>query len=160
MRYVKWILAGLAGIIAYKVYIRMRGRTTGKDANVTTPDNRQPGVVDNMLKSVSGFFNFGPNPSVPTLPSAYGAVGTQPAPGSETYVATDSDHRVPEFLAGATGGHVDEALPGQAPPMPVGPPPAAGSGGYYPTGSGFVSRAYKAIGARKGLGLQNRNLVN
>jgi len=159
MRWVKWVLAGIAGIIAYKVYNRVQAFRASKNKGaIDTTENRAPGFVGNLLDDVKGAFNFGPNPSVPAIASAYGFVGSQPPTGSEGYVATNSDHRIPSFLQGATGGVQDPAMQGDAPPPVLGPPPTAGSGAYFAPRSGIATENYRAAGGRKG-GLTNTNPV-
>ncbi len=158
MRYVKWILGGLAVIIGYKVYLRVQAKSTVQSKGAaTTADNRQPGMIANLLDDVKGVFNFGPNPSVPTIAGAYGFVGVQAPTGDDGYVSVDSDTRVPTFLEGATGGVQDPAMEGTAPPPVLGPPPAGGSGAYYSPQGGGNKRNYLAAGGRGKQTLTNTN---
>ncbi len=137
MRYVKWILVGIAAIIGYKVFRRVeayraanKGQTTKTDATA-----RRPGMVSNLLDDLTGAFNLGPNPSVPPTPSGYGpgapgiSAGT-PFLYNEGYTAPDSDTRIPTFLQGVTGGVQDPAMPGSSPPGIIGPAPIGGSNQY------------------------------
>lgn len=156
MRYLKWILAGIAGIVAYKVFkkVQAKRKTVAESGKADISNARQPGMIADILEGVKGTFNFGPNPSVPAIAGSYGFVGVQPPEGQDAYIATNADTRIPTFLDGVTGGVQDPAMPGQTPPPVLGPPPPSGSGAYYAPRYGG-NRSMRAAGYIGPVGLTN-----
>ena|ERR1700690_2001302 len=130
MRYLKWILAGIAGVIAYKVWLKVHAYRMQKQPRVATSTNRQPGVISGIKDMVSGVFSTGPNYIAPPTNSAYGTVGVA-REGDAQYTSDPANTRVPSFLQGATGGVADTPQPGRAPPGILGGPPPPGSNAYY-----------------------------
>jgi hypothetical protein len=142
MRYLKWAVIGLGAVVAFMVSKKLlmrqsvrAGSKTPLNGQAADANGRVPGMIDNLKDSISGFFGKGNKPdSVPPITGGYGAVGVQGV-GVSTYQAVPTDSRIPTFLDGSSGGVVDDARPGDAPPPVAGvtglPGSATATSPYY-----------------------------
>lgn len=146
MRYVKWILVGVAAVIGYKVWLLVTNKAGERAAKPDGSTARVPGMVGNLMDSVKGVFNFGANPSVPPIAGGYGMVGTT-VNGTEDYSVPPIDGRIPDFLVGNVGGVQDKPTSGLMTPI-IGTVPSFG-GSYYPTGVMTQGPNVKAITPQK-----------